>query len=466
MKSSEQKSLIDGLRQTLQDPVLFAERILRHKVWSMQGKILRSVAAHKRTVVKACHASGKTFSAAELVVWWMSHRKNAMVITTAPTFAQVEKVLWPEIRSVVQDSRLDYPVTPTTTAWKLDANHYAVGLSTNEGSRFQGFHGNDVLIIIDEAPGVRPQIFEAIEGIRAGGDVRILMLGNPTIASGPFYDAFTSNRENWNCLSISANLEGLTLESLLQRPDEELDNNPYPHLVTRRWVKEKYFEWGPGHPLWESRVCGNFPAQSEDALLSLTWLEEAKYREGAAAGPFHAGIDVGGPGEDETVLCIKQGQRIVDLRTWSKADPRGEIVAALNQYKSDLETVNIDSVGIGYHVATYLGDCGFPVQEINVGDRANDTEKFANLKAELYWGLRLRAETGDISGLTDERTIAQLAGVRYSHNARGQVEIESKEQARKRGVKSPDRAEAVMLAYAGVVYAEPRILLIGERRLW
>ena len=466
MKSSIRKANLESFHGILQDPVLFAKKILGHNVWSKQEEILRSVATHPRTVVKACHASGKTFTAAELVAWWITHRKNGIVITTAPTWAQVERVLWPEINKAVQDSKIDYPTTPTATSWKLGPNHYAIGLSTNEGARFQGFHG-DVLIIIDEAPGVRPQIFEAIEGIRAGGDVRVLMLGNPTIASGPFYDAFSSNREGSNCITISAfetpNLQGLTLESLLKLPDKELDNNPFPYLVSRRWVKEKYFEWGSGSPLWESRVLGNFPAQSEDALLSLTWLEMAKYREGGAYGAFHAGIDVGGPGEAETVLCVRQGQRIVYLKTWPDPDPRGEVVAALNQFRDGLETVNVDSVGIGDGIAKHLRDLRFPVQDINVGTRANDPDKFINLKAELYWGLRLRAEEGDISGLTDERTIAQLAGIRYSHNARGLIVIESKEEARKRGVKSPDRAEAVMLAYAGVLYAEPRIRIVRPR---
>src|SRR5258706_10585240 len=91
-----------------------------------------------------------------------------------------------------------------------------------------------VLMVLDEAPGVLPEIYEAIEGIRAGGDVRVLALGNPTIASGPFYDAFTADREGWNLITISAfdtpNLHGLSIESLLELPDEELDNNPFPYL--------------------------------------------------------------------------------------------------------------------------------------------------------------------------------------------------------------------------------------------
>jgi hypothetical protein len=124
------------------------------------------------------------------------------------------------------------------------------------------------------------------------------------------------------------------------------------------------------------------------------------------------------------------------------------VVAALLPYKDRLEKVSVDVVGIGYYMAQHLRDQGLRVEEVNVGERARDSEKYANLKAELYWGLRERLQAGDLAGLTDEKAIAQLAGIRYSHNARGQVVIESKEEARKRGVKSPDRAEAIMLAFA------------------
>jgi phage terminase large subunit len=461
MKSSTIKAK-KLLHETLYDPILFSSRMLRHKLWSKQEEILRSVSTHRRTAVKACHASGKTFTAAEAALWWITHRKNGIVVTTAPTMTQVERVLWGEIRNAVKSARIEYP-EPTATSLNLGPNHYAIGISTNEGERFQGFHG-ELLVILDEAPGVKPRIYDAIEGFRAGGDVRVLALGNPTIASGPFHTAFTADREGWNLITISAfdtpNLQGLTMESLLELPEQELDNNPIPYLTTRRWVKEKYREWGPGHPLWESRVLGNFPPQSEDALLSLSWLEMAKYREGGDIGALHAGLDVGGPGEAETVLYVRKGQRIVYMDAWSRKDRTGEVVAALRQFKDGLETVNVDSVGVGYLMATHLKGLGFPVREVNVGKSSRDSEKYFNLKAELYWGLRMRAEVGEISGLTDERTIAQLAGIRYSHNARGQIVIESKDEALKRGVKSPDRAEALMLAFAKVQHAVPNIRLL------
>jgi phage terminase large subunit len=454
MPSSRKPKRLSEAAKILLDPVLCAARLLCCFLWLKQQEILRSVDTHRKTAVKACHASGKTFVAAIAVLWWLITRPNGIVVTTAPTWLQVERVLWGEIHSAIARAAYKFP-RPSATKLEIEPNRYAIGISTNETVRLQGFHG-DVLIIIDEAPGVSPEIYEAIAGILAGGDCRILALGNPVIASGPFYDAFTENRENWNLITISAfdtpNLAGLTPESLQELPDRELDLNPYPYLTTRRWVKEKYKEWGPNHPLWESRVLGNFPTQSEDALFALTWLEQAKLRTGGE-GDLYAGLDVAGPGEDETVLCVCRGSMIILLRSWANSDPRGDVVAALQPYKESLKGLNVDSAGIGYYMAQHLEDLGFPVTQVNVGERAGNSEKFFNKKAEIYWGARMRAEAGDMAGLVDERAIAQLVGIRYSHNSRGQVVIESKEDARKRGVKSPDRAEAIILAFGDLAPA-------------
>ena len=459
----DQKARLEEF-EGIQDPIEFSRLAFGHDHWGMQAKILESVAKNRRTAVKACHSSGKTFCAADAVLWWITTHPDGIAVTTAPTWTQVERLLWGEIRKSVAVSAIRYP-TPLKTRLDLGPNRYALGLSTNEGVRFQGWHGK-ILIVIDEAPGVRPEIYEAIEGIRAGGDVRVLALGNPTIASGPFYDAFSVNRDGWSLFTIGAfdtpNLAGLGLESLLALNEDELDQNVRPYLTTRRWVKEKFHEWGPGHPLWESRVLGNFPKQSQDALISLTWLEQAKQRELRADQQqclLAAGIDVAGPGEDETVLAIRQGNNIIEIRSFRQQDARGELVAALLPYQARLGLVNVDAAGIGWYMTQHLAEY-FHVQAINVGQAAMDSERFVNLKAELFWGVRMRFESCDVAGLMDEKTIAQLASIRYQHNARGQVVIESKEEARKRGVRSPDRAEAVMLAFApeiprevqGVVY--------------
>jgi hypothetical protein len=432
--------------------VKFAKGVLGHDLWATQKTILRSLATHPRTAVKACHASGKSYVAAAAALWWVYRYPDGIVVTTAPTWTQVERVLWGEIHRALQGAKLVVGQL-NQTELKLGPNNYAIGLSTDKGVRFQGFHGR-VLIILDEAPGVRPDIYEAIEGIRAGGDVRVLALGNPTIASGPFYDAFTSQRDSWSTHTIGAfdtpNLAGIDLDGLLAMSPEDLGTNVRDYLTKRGWVREKHAEWGPMHPLWQSRVLGQFPTQAEDALISLDWIEHAKLSEVDLTGdePVIVGIDVAGPGEDETVAYVREGTRVSLLGVWGQADPRGMVLAALAPYRGRNLTVNVDSIGIGYNFGLHLRDQGLNVQLGNVGESPRDKEKFVNLKAELYWSLRERFQAGDIAGISDEATAAQLLGIRYDHTARGQVRIESKDAAKKRGVKSPDRAEALMLACA------------------
>jgi hypothetical protein len=194
--------------------------------------------------------------------------------------------------------------------------------------------------------------------------------------------------------------------------------------------------------------------ETEDALIPLAWLDEARERP-----PIHthnalaAGLDVAGPGEDETVLVVRDGSSIVHMQAWDDPDPRGRVVAALNPFRRRMDVLNVDTVGMGYYMARHLQDQGFPVQDVNVGLPARRTDRYANVKAESYWGLRMRLEAGDLRGLMDDTAISQLAGINYEHNPRGQVIIESKEHARKRGVKSPDRAEGIMLAFHEAPYS-------------
>jgi phage terminase large subunit len=452
------------IAEGIEDPCLFSEVFLNQDLWSVQEAILRSVAKNPKTVVKACHSSGKTKVASCAALWWLARWPDGIVVTTAPTDLQVRKLLWGEINTAVSSSLYPFPL-PNQTELKIAANRYAIGFATsvtqgNQGVRFQGFHSGHILIILDEAPGVHPAIWDAIEGIRAGGMVSVLALGNPTINSGPFFDAFGSGRSGVTPFTISAfdcpNFKGIegpaALLSLGRSNPEALAKNVRPYLTTRQWVFDRLEEWGPEHPSFASRVLGQFPYQSDSSLMSLTWLELAKLRveKEDDKGPIDVGLDVAGPGEDETVLAARSGNRFLSVDAWPNEDPRGEVVAKLESFGDRLRMVNVDSVGIGWGMYLHLRDRfgSNRVTAVNVGVPSTDAEKYVNLKAELYWGLRLRFKDGDVWGLTDDKTIGQLAGIRYELNPRGQTMIEKKDDARKRGVKSPDRAEACMLAFA------------------
>lgn len=448
-------------------PNRFIQGYLRTNLWQKQKDIVDAVFKYPRVSVKSCHASGKTHVAARIGLAFVARYPQCLVITTAPTWTQVEKLLWGEVHTAIQGSCYPWP-KPLTTELRLGPQRYMYGLSTavtnqDEGVKFQGFHAPHVLVIIDEAPGVDPKIQEAIEAALSSGDAHVLKIGNPTIPSGPFHDDFGKNRGLCKTFTISAfdtpNLLGLTIEDLLRMEKEdpdELMRNKVPYLISRQWVLAQYKKFGPKHLFYQSRVLGEFPEQSEDSLLSITKLEKAReLKRSLEEVPLHdrqrliGGLDVAGPGENNTVLVFRDGADFVYKKVIPDADPRGKVVAACNEVGKDrISNINVDTVGIGWGLYCHLNELGFPCTSINVGLPAKDPEKFANLKAEIYWGLHDRLDDGDMAGLDDDQ-IGQLATIRYDHTPRGQIRIESKEDMVKRGVPSPDEAEAVMLSCAG-----------------
>lgn len=466
-----------ALGRAVLDPVDFQVGILKRTLWSKQEQIALASANISSTAVKGCHACGKTFTVAGSALHHLAKYKTSKVITISPTLRQV-KLMWQEIEAARQASSIRFPQC-STTELRITQERYGIGFSSSKGVNAQGFHASNVLIITDESPGIGGDIWDAIEGARSGGSVRIIKLGNPTVPSGAFYDDFHGrNRLHTNRITISAfdtpNLAGLTLESLLALPDEELDVVHVPNLIRRRWVREMYTKWGPNNPRFQSRVLGEFPTQSQWSVFSLAWIEqasrEATDEELARAEerrPFwiQVGVDVAAGGDDETACCARIGGSGIVIKTaaYSSPDARGEVTRFISdvrkQYPQARIIVAVDKVGVGFHMGTYLADQGLEVFGFAAGGLAMDAERYVNAKAEAYWALREHMEMGTLRNVVDEDTRAQLSDILYRETPAGRVEIEPKEKARKRGAHSPDRAEALVLAFCRCVPREQSVVM-------
>ncbi len=471
---------------SIRDPALFSRNWLNRRIWQTQKDIACSVRDNALTAVKGCHASGKTFLASGLPLWWITRYQRAKALNTAPTLRQV-KAFWNEIAIARQNSHLRSVLPePTTTGLKINDERFAIGASSSRGVNMQGLHSENVLIIVDESPGVPTDIWDAIEGIRAGGNVHVLILGNPVIPTGTFFDAFHRNRNIYNCISISAfdtpNLQKedgsgpLTIEELLELDEERLSWCPFPALVTRRWVRERYLAWGPTHPKYLSRVLAQFPTQADNAVFALQWIENAKREPtdkellNATRLQIQVGIDVAGAGSDETVLVARVGGIILEMHAWPDPDPRGPVLRVLGQLRHHpiyrLGMVVVDIVGIGYNFALHIADHGFDVFGFRAGAAAMDAAAFANQKAEATWLCREYFKRGEVSGLgflttnaglvvPEEETEAQLSTMLYKETGHGKTEIIDKEtMLKEHGVPSPDRAEAVIMSFMRVVVAQ------------
>ncbi len=465
----------DILRRSVADPVWWMREVLGCEPWPVQAQIARAVRDHKRVVVPSCHSSGKSWLAARVALWWVLTHRDSLVITTAPTHRQVQRVLWREVRQAHRKARhpLSGKLPAVASQYEVQDGWMMLGFATDDPERFQGLHAPYILIVADEAPGIAEPIWEAIDGVMASGDARLLAIGNPLEASGPFWRM--SRDGSAHRISISAydtpNLAscGITQEHIASGEWEDMVGTlPYPQLVGPEWVAERYKRWGPQSAVYLSRVLGEFPQSATDALIPLSWVDRAQQSELEPDEPCVLGVDVARFGDAETVGVIRRGPVAEIAFASAQQDTMqtaGRVVAAIR--KRGVSLCCIDEIGVGSGVVDRVRET---VEEqglrcrvvgLNSGERAQDNEQYANSRAEWWWGLRERFEAGEIAIPQDDELAAQLTALKFRYTSRGQVLIESKEDMRKRGLASPDRADALMLAFA--VGQAGQILYPGSR---
>jgi hypothetical protein len=422
-------------------------------LWSKQREIARSVVTERRTAVKSCHDAGKSFLAATLGQWWIDAHPpgEAFVASTAPTYQQVHAILWEEIRAGVRRANATGNVLPgrvlQSDEWKLDDGTlvgYGRKPADTDEHGFQGIHRRYVLVIIDEACGVPEQLWTAAEAITTNADCRILAIGNPDDPNTEFGKVCKPG-SGWNVIRIN----GLETPNLT---DEPVPEKLRPLLLSPEWVEDKRKRWGENSPRYVSKVLGDFPEIGDDTLISPRWIEAAQART-LNPGPHTVlGVDVARFGSDSTIIATARGPvvRIVaehaKLRT---TETTGHVITTKREHAA--HEIRVDGVGVGSGVVDELVEAGHDVVDMQSGAAAADKEHFVNARAEWWWGLRQRFEDGDIDiDPADDELASQLGAIKYKYTARGQVLIESKDDMRKRGLPSPDRADAVMLAKAHV----------------
>ena len=437
------KPLFQPEQQFCTSPVTFAEEVLGVELWSKQQEVLEALGRHRRVAVKSGNGLGKGFSASVAILWFLCCHEPAVVLSTAPTFRQVRHVLWREVHRRYNRSPYNLGGKLLETRLEMGEGKFALGLSADSDEEFQGFHSHNMLIVVDEAEGVSEPIYEAIEAVMTSENCRLLLIGNPTTMSGTFRRAFYEDRALYHTITISA----------LDSPNVTGSSNPIRGVVTQRWVEERRKVWGEDNPIYQARVLGEFPDQGEDTLVPLSVVEAAARGERPEEPSDQAAVlavDVARFGSDKSVLLLRRGTSVEQVQVHkglSTTRLTGHVVDAIRKWEP--EEVLVDEVGIGAGVVDQLREQGYRVKGVNVGRAAADGQHYANLRAEGYWNLRQLLLEERLAIPADNELIGQLAGMRYSFNSIGQVLIESKEEMRRRGVPSPDKADALMMAFLG-----------------
>lgn len=448
------------------DPIDLATEELGIYLWSKQQEIVRSVFENRRTAVKSAHDTGKSFTASAVAALWIKAHLvgDALVVSTAPRWAQIRMILWKEINRLHR--RANLPGTINQTEWWMGGQPVAFGRkpADYDDTGFQGIHEKFPLVIVDEAGGVPASLWTSVETVMTNEDARILAIGNPDVSGTPFEEMFQPG-SGWNTITISAwdtpNFTGESVPEQVRRV-----------LLSKTWVEEKRIEWGEDDPRWIAKIDADFPKDVKDGVIPWSAINACMEDRDddptpddypALFKPVVLGVDVGGGG-DETVIRERRGIRAG--REWSGRTPTPEEAASLVMIairETGATIVNVDSIGVGWGL---IGLVKLAIQQdqllagrvrvvgVNVAESPTTPEnrkRFMRLRDELWWvvGRELAQSRGFLLEGMDNinETIRELTTPKWQMELSGKIKVEAKDDIRERTGRSPDHADAFLLAF-------------------
>ena len=428
------------------NPVEFVQKVLNAQPDPWQIEALNALATNSRVAIRSGHGVGKSCLMSWAVLWFLTTRPNCKIPMTAPTHQQLLNVLMPEISKWLKRSELLstlFEFQKTSIRFKgAPENWFAVARSSNKAENMAGFHERFLMFVIDEASGVDDEIFEAVEGALTTSDTKLLICGNPTRNSGFFKRAFVEDRELYHTQKVSC-----------------VDSGRVSNEYCQRLIKQ----YGQDSDVVRVRVLGEFPKTESDGLIALELVEAATTRELDLTGELVIGCDVARFGDDETVIFPRLGKVALNFETYRKTDLMttcGRIVALtcklMKRFNLKTGRINVDETGIGGGVVDRLREVfaekklSVEVRGCNNGAKARD-DHYANFAAESWFVLRDRFVSGDIQIPNDETLIAQLTTRKYRLTSSDKLQLEPKPEFKTRCGRSPDRADALVLAFAPTV---------------
>lgn len=477
----------------------FVTDALHATPWRLQSEIISAVFKYPKVAVKSCNASGKSYIAARIALTFLTLKPGSIVITTAPTWRQVKDVLWREMRTAIALSPIKLTDKQATqVGLDISDDWFAVGLSTKDAEKFFGYHADDILVIVDEASGVEEEIYVGVDAVTPNLNAHVLMIGNPTNPEGRFFKAFNDplvkkfsisafDTPNFTANNIN-NLDDLLrvftpplgiepLEHLVEV--QKTLKVPYPALINPSKVYERYLQWGPEHPMWEALIMAEFPSQASTALIPLGLIlksvEVWKQMEAAKKDPEYKlkpewaitieevheyGLDVARYGDDKNVLYPRLGGFVLKCSEWSKVDTAITTDRTIDALSLEdwLAVIKVDDTGVGGAVTDQLirkkqehpDQYHYSVVPINFGAGTTNPLKYFNLRAEMFDNLAQQFKDHKIAIPEDEDLIYELAAIRvmYVGKEANIIQIESKQKLKDRLKRSPDKADALALAFA------------------
>jgi phage terminase large subunit len=443
--------------------VLHVEHITR-----AQRAHFRAVAEARRVAAYGGNGSGKTFGDAVLALY-LVYAEGALVIATSSHERQLRDQLMRDMRILFERAPdLDGEVYTLGLRRTAHPRSGIIGVASSETSRVRGFHAPRLAFMVEEAQGCPEWIFETAEMMAIGEHDRVLVSGNcDQGAGGPFWQRC----QTWRAIRFN--------------------NDDHPNLLEGRAVipggpteaarAARVADYGEDSPFFQASWLGIFPEAGGQVLIAPEWIAAAVARWHASErmpcgrrpsltlDPSRPGrervrltLDPSRMGPDSTAMAVRYGEAIEELIVWQHlrtTDSARRVVEEMARLGVPREDgIVVDEAGVGGGVVDALEDLGVTVRPYNGGrsPTRRGQETFANIRAESYWHLRMHLERGTTALPPDDLLLAELGALRWSEGGDGKITVEAKDTVRMRLGRSPDRADAVAMAF--VDDGSPRLI--------
>lgn len=375
-----------------------------------------------------------------LILFVLSTRPNAKIIVTAGTQNQLSDKTWAELakwhKMAINGHWFTYYNSRGNLAlFRNDRREawFATGqASTKENAdSFAGLHNanSTACMIFDEASAVASEIYEVANGAMTDGEPMMFLFGNPTRSTGYFADTFGRLRHRWINWQVDSRTAKMTNKELINQ-----------------WVED----YGEDSDFVRVRVRGQFPRVGDSQFISTEVVEQAMERhvEPVETDPIVIGVDVARFGDDQSVFVVVRGRKLLTIRAYRELDLMelsARVVELIKEFSP--HAVFVDGAGVGAGVVDRLHQLQYKVIEVQAGSKAEDPEKFCNKRAEMWWRMRDWLKTADIP--RDALALKyDLTGIEYAYDAKMRIQLEKKSDMKKRGLASPDYADALAMAFA------------------
>lgn len=436
------------------DPVLFVEGVLGAKPEEWQKKALYAVRDNDRVAIRSGHGIGKTAFLSWLILWWVLTRSPSRIACTANTSSQLSDILWAEVAKwhrCMPDGLKELIEVTSAKVELTGQDSFAVARTARRETpeALQGFHSPNMLFLVDEASGVDNIIFEVGEGAMSTEGAKTVMTGNPTRTSGYFYEAFNKMKDSFFTMKVSSQ-----------------DSTQ----VGPKFIEDMKVKYGEDSNIYRVRVLGEWPEADDDVVIPLHLLQSAAERDQVPAEttPVVWGLDVARFGTDKSALCKRKGNVVTEpIKSWRNKDLMEMCGIILNEYETTTWSdrpveILIDSIGLGAGVVDRLTELDLPVRGINVAESASMGERYGRLRDELWFLGKEWFEARDCTIPEQEELIDDLSKPRFSFLSNGKLKVEGKDEMKRRGLNSPDLADAFCLTFA----SRASIAKSGSKHKW